>query len=425
MILYATLAKGPKLPLEAQINSTRHFMRELNRLGLTSAIDAGGGFQNYPEDYQVVEQLAAQDQLTIRIAYNLFTQNKGRELDDFKTWTEMVTPGQGDDWYRHNGAGEMLVFSAADFEDFLEPRPDLPAGMEAELEGVVRHLVANRWPFRLHATYDESISRMLDVFEKVDREIPFDGLRWMFDHAETITPRNIERVRALGGGIAIQHRMAFQGEYFVERYGAKAAETTPPIKRMLDAGIPVGAGTDATRVASYNPWTALYWLVSGRTVGGLRLYDAGARLDRHTALELWTAGSAWFSSEQGHKGRIQEGMLADLAVLSDDYFRVDEESIKAIESVLTIVGGRIVFGQGPFGKLSPPALPVLPEWSPVAKVPGHYRPVQQGAVAKLPHQCRGACGVHAHAHDRARKSDVPVSDFSAFWGAFGCSCFAF
>jgi predicted amidohydrolase YtcJ len=424
MILYATLAKGPKLPLAHQINSTRHFMRELNRLGLTSAIDAGGGFQNYPDDYQVVEQLAAQDQLTIRIAYNLFTQNKGRELDDFKNWTEMVTPGQGDDWYRHNGAGEMLVFSAADFEDFLEPRPDLPAGMEAELEQVVRHLVANRWPFRLHATYDESISRMLDVFEKVDREIPFAGLRWMFDHAETITPRNIERVKALGGGIAIQHRMAFQGEYFVERYGARAAETTPPIKRMLDAGVPVGAGTDATRVASYNPWTALYWLVSGRTVGGLRLYDAGARLDRHTALELWTAGSAWFSSEQGHKGRIQAGMLADLAVLSSDYFRVDEESIKAIESVLTVVGGRIVFGQGPFDKLAPPALPVLPEWSPVARVPGHYRPVPQPA-ATLAHQCRGACSVHAHAHDVARKSDVPVSDFSAFWGAFGCSCFAF
>ncbi|WP_198117191.1 amidohydrolase [Massilia rhizosphaerae] len=424
MILYATLAKGPKLPLAHQINSTRHFMRELNRLGLTSAIDAGGGFQNYPDDYQVVEQLAAQDQLTIRIAYNLFTQNKGRELDDFKNWTKMVTPGQGNDWYRHNGAGEMLVFSAADFEDFLEPRPDLPAGMEAELEQVVRHLIANRWPFRLHATYDESISRMLDVFEKVDREIPFAGLRWMFDHAETISPRNIERVRLLGGGIAIQHRMAFQGEYFVERYGARAAETTPPIKRMLDAGVPVGAGTDATRVASYNPWTALYWLVSGRTVGGLRLYDAGARLDRHTALELWTAGSAWFSSEQGHKGRIQAGMLADLAVLSSDYFRVDEESIKAIESVLTIVGGRIVFGQGPFDRLAPPALPVLPEWSPVARVPGHYRPVPQAATA-LAHQCRGACSVHAHAHDVARKSDVPVSDFSAFWGAFGCSCFAF
>ncbi|MCO3502436.1 amidohydrolase, partial [Pseudomonas aeruginosa] len=169
-----------------------------------------------------------------------------------------VKYGQGSDFFRHNGAGEMLVFSAADFEDFLEPRPDLPQTMEQELEPVVRHLVEQRWPFRLHATYDESISRMLDVFEKVDRDIPFNGLPWFFDHAETITPRNIERVRALGGGIAIQDRMAFQGEYFVDRYGAKAAEATPPIQRMLAEGVPVGAGTDATRVSSYNPWTSLY-----------------------------------------------------------------------------------------------------------------------------------------------------------------------
>ncbi|GGX75675.1 amidohydrolase family protein [Massilia dura] len=426
MILYATLAKGPALPLEHQVNSTRQFMRELNRLGLTSAIDAGGGFQNYPQDYQVVQRLAEQDQLTIRIAYNLFTQNKGQELQDFRKWTEIVKPGDGDDWYRHNGAGEMLVFSAADFEDFLEPRPDLPPEMEGQLEQVVRHLVEQRWPFRLHATYDESISRMLDVFEKVDRDIPFDGLHWLFDHAETITPRNIERVKALGGGIAIQHRMAFQGEYFVERYGAEAASHTPPIKRMLENGVPVGAGTDATRVASYNPWTALYWLVSGRTVGGLRLYDAGAKLDRETAIELWTAGSAWFSNEQGKKGRIKEGMLADLAVLSADFFRVDEEAIKSIESVLTVVGGRIVFAQAEFEKLGPPQLPVLPDWSPVNKVPGHYRAVAPAAQkSALPHQCAGACAVHKHSHDVARKSTVPVSDYAGFWGAFGCSCFAF
>jgi predicted amidohydrolase YtcJ len=197
MILYATLARGPTLPRDLQVNSTRQFMRELNRLGLTSAIDAGGGFQNYPDDYAVIEELDRNKQLTIRIAYNLFTQNKGRELEDFQRWTGMVKPGAGSDYYRHNGAGEMLVFSAADFEDFLEPRPDLAAGMEAELEKVVRHLVSQRWPFRLHATYDESISRMLDVFEKVNREIPFDGLHWMFDHAETITPRNIDpRARA-------------------------------------------------------------------------------------------------------------------------------------------------------------------------------------------------------------------------------------
>ena len=425
MILYATLAKGPTLPRDLQINSTRQFMRELNRLGLTSAIDAGGGFQNYPEDYAVVDQLARDDQLTIRIAYNLFTQNKGKELEDFEKWTDMVAPGEGTDFYRHNGAGEMLVFSAADFEDFLEPRPDLAPGMDDELEKVVRHLISKRWPFRLHATYDESIERMLNVFEKVNRDIPFDGLHWMFDHAETISPKNIDRVRALGGGIAIQHRMAFQGEYFVDRYGTEAAKSTPPIARMLEAGVPVGAGTDATRVASYNPWTALYWLVSGRTVGGLRLYDAGSRLSRDTALELWTAGSSWFSSEQGKKGRIQEGMLADLAVLSADFFSVDEEAIKSIESVLTIVGGKIVYGEAEFKPLAPAPIPVLPDWSPVKTIAGHYRPLLQKQTVSIPHQCQGACGVHAHAHDVARKSNVPASNYSGFWGALGCSCFAF
>ncbi len=275
MILYATLAKGPKLPFEYQVNSTRQFMRELNRLGVTSAIDAGGGFQNYPDDYQVIEQLEKENQLTVRIAYNLFTQKPKEELADFKNWTSSVKYGQGSDFLRHNGAGEMLVFSAADFEDFLEPRPDLPGSMEAELEPVVRHLVEQRWPFRLHATYDESISRMLDVFEKVNLDIPFNGLHWFFDHCETISPKNIERVRALGGGIAIQDRMAFQGEYFVDRYGKQAAEATPPIKRMLAEGVPVGAGTDATRVSSYNPWTSLYWMVSGKTVGGMELYPEG------------------------------------------------------------------------------------------------------------------------------------------------------
>ncbi|WP_262032750.1 amidohydrolase [Serratia liquefaciens] len=430
MILYATLAKGPKLPLEQQVNSTRQFMRELNRLGLTSVIDAGGGFQNYPDDYQVISELHDKQQLTLRIAYNLFTQRPKQELEDFQLWTDMLKPGQGTDFYRHNGAGEMLVFSAADFEDFLQPRPDLPEGTEDELERVVRHLVEHRWPFRLHATYDESISRMLNVFEKVNRDIPFNGLHWIFDHAETISERNIERVKALGGGIAVQHRMAFQGEYFAERYGKEAAKQTPPVAKMLAAELPVGLGTDATRVASYNPWTALYWLVSGRTVGGMAMYDDSARLDRETALMLWTQGSAWFSTEQGKKGQIKVGQLADLAVLSQDYFSIPEEQIKGIESVMTVVDGKVVYAAGSFSPLAPPAIPVLPDWSPVTQVSGHYRSAPPSAAARVgvlsqAHQCCGPCGVHAHQHDVARRSSIPVSDDNAFWGAFGCSCFAF
>src|SRR5438445_1057475 len=231
MILYATLAKGPKLPPEQQANSTRHFMRELNRLGVTSCIDAGGGFQNYPDDYQVIEDLHRRGEMTVRIAYNLFTQRPKQELDDFATWVKLTRPGDGSDFYRMNGAGEMLVFSAADFEDFLEPRPDLPPSLEQELTQVVRLLAQHRWPFRVHATYDESISRFLDVFEAVNRETPFGGLCWFFDHAETVTERNLERIKALAGGIAVQHRMAYQGEYFIDRYGASAAAHTPPITK--------------------------------------------------------------------------------------------------------------------------------------------------------------------------------------------------
>src|SRR4030095_12317391 len=160
-ILYSTLAKGPKLPFDQQVNSTRQFMRELNRLGVTSVIDAGGGFQNYPQDYEVVSSLHKEDLLTVRLAANLFTQRANQELDDFSSWVKSVRAGQGDALFRITGAGEMLVYSAADFEDFSEPRPDMPARMEPDLREVVKLLAQNRWPFRLPATYEETITRAL------------------------------------------------------------------------------------------------------------------------------------------------------------------------------------------------------------------------------------------------------------------------
>ncbi|NVN91398.1 MAG: amidohydrolase [Desulfuromonadales bacterium] len=417
LILYASLAMGPKLAFEDQVNSTRHFMRELNRLGITSCIDAGGGFQRYPDDYRVVEQLAAQDQLTVRIAYNLFTQRPREEYDDFAGWTNITSPGTGNDVYKMNGAGEMLVFSAADFEDFLEPRPELVPVMEAELKKVVSLLVEKRWPFRLHATYDESISRFLDVFEGINREIPFNGLRWFFDHAETISAKNMERLHQLGGGIAIQDRMAFQGEYFVARYGQEAARLTPPITEMVRMGIPVGAGTDATRVSSYNPWVSLYWLVSGKTVGGLQLYDTNNRLDRTTALRLYSEGSSWFSGDDGIKGRIAVGQLADLSVLSADYFEIPEEEIKGIEALLTIMGGRIVHGAGEFGSLAPPLPPVSPDWSPTGVYGGAFRnvPVAHAGDADAPAHC---CSNPLHQHTHR------VFGENGHWG-IGCTCFAF
>lgn len=431
-ILYSTLGKAPKLPIEDQINSTRHFMRELNRLGLTSAIDAGGGGQNYPDDYEVIQELHQKEQMTVRIAYNLFAQNAGKELEDYQKWTEMTFPGDGDSLFMMNGAGENLTWSAGDFEDFYEPRPDLPENMEGELEAIVEHLADKKWPFRIHATYDESISRLLNVFERVNEKKPFET-RFIIDHAETVSEKNIERIGALGGGIAIQHRMAYQGEIFVQRYGVEAAKNTPPVKKMLELGVPVGAGTDATRVASYNPWVCLAWLTTGKTVGGFSLYDEQDLLDRQTALKLWTKGSAWFSGEQALKGALVDGEYADLIVLSDDYFTVEGSEIQFIESVLTVMNGKIVYAAAEFKAEDPPLPPASPAWSPVKRFGGQWRPSENRSAPSLaPLQshsamcaCSSSCNMHGHSH--AWMIDMPIhdKDKKSFWGALGCSCFAF
>lgn len=431
-ILYATLAKGPKLPFDYQVNSTRHFMRELNRLGVTGVIDAGGGFQNYPDDYAVIQKLADEGQMTVRLAYNLFTQKPKQEKDDFLNWTASVKYKQGNDYFRHNGAGEMLVFSAADFEDFRQPRPDMPPEMEGELEEVVRVLAENRWPWRLHATYDETISRALDVFEKINQDIPLEGLNWFFDHAETISEQSIDRIAALGGGIAVQHRMAYQGEYFVERYGVGAAEATPPVARMLEKGVKVSAGTDATRVASYNPWVSLSWMITGRTVGGMAIYPRRNCLDRETALRMWTENVTWFSNEEGKKGRIEKGQFADLIVPDKDFFACAEEEISFLTSDLTMVGGKIVYGSGTFASLDEnPVPPAMPDWSPVRSFKGYAAWGEpEGAGKNSLHRlisscgCANDCNVHGHAHANAWGSKAPVSDLKSFWGALGCACWA-
>jgi predicted amidohydrolase YtcJ len=432
-ILYATLAKGPKLPFDYQLNSTRHFMRELNRLGVTGAIDAGGGSQNYPEDYAVIQKLAEDGQLTVRIAYNLFTQKPKAEKADFLNWTRTSKYKQGSDYFRHNGGGEMLVFSAADFEDFRQPRPDMPPEMEGELEEVVRILAQNRWPWRLHATYEETIARALDVFERVNRDIPLAGLNWFFDHAETITDRSMDRIAALGGGIAVQHRMAYQGEYFVERYGPAAAEGTPPIAKMLQKGIPVSGGTDATRVASYNPWVSLAWLATGKTVAGLQLYPRRNCLDRETALRMWTENVTWFSNEEGRKGRIQAGQLADVIVPDRDYFSCPGDEIADTTSDLTMVGGKVVYAAGdfaPYDEAAPP--PAMPDWSPVRSFGGYgawadSKRATESALGRnlaMSCGCANACAIHGHDHASAWSGKLPVADLKSFWGALGCACWA-
>ena len=267
----------------------------------------------------------------------------------------------------------------------------------------------------------------LNVYEKVNRDIPFNGLHWLFDHCETIDDRNIERIAKLGGGIAIQHRMAYQGEYFVERYGAQKAERTPPIRRMLETGVPVGAGTDATRVASYNPWVSLSWLVTGRTVGGMRTLSGGqparsrdraAALDRVQYLVFHRARQE--GSDQGtDSSRISPCYPTTIS-------RFPPRESRTLHLCLTLVGGKVVYGDGDFKDLAPPLPPAMPDWSPVRTFGGYQK---RSADAQRHRKyafaatcgCGAACGVHGHAH--AWGLSVPTDDRS-FWGALGCSCWA-
>jgi predicted amidohydrolase YtcJ len=339
------LLNAPRPDSEDMLIATHRFLRELSRRGVTGVIDAGAA--GFPECYGALRTLRTQNRLNVRTALNVSATHPGREHEDFVRITDALDLA-GDDLLWANGAGEVLLLDGVDHCNFAQPRPELPEDLEAQLEPVVRLLVERRWPFTFSATYDETIRRFLTVLERMNHRLPFDGLRWAVDHAETIQPETIDRVAALGGGITVQHRMAYRGGEFLRRYGPEAARKAQPVMEMLFRGVPVGGGTDGAWLAGANPWEALRWFTTGTTLGGLELWRPDTRLDRTLALRLFTGGSAWFTGEQRRRGTLEPGMAADFAVLSADYFGVPDAELPDLESVLTVVGGRVVYEGGPY-----------------------------------------------------------------------------
>lgn len=371
--LVNTWLRVPRLSPADQILSTRLFMREHNRLGITSVIDAGGGGQNYPDNYAAIAQLAKDKQLTVRIGYELFAQAGGKELENYQAWSKMVKQGEGDDYFRMLGAGEYIVWALGDVTNFAKNPQVIAPVMESQLTAVGKYLASERWPFRMHTSFDATAVRALGVLEQINQEVPLKGLRWGFDHCETLQPKTLERVAALGGSINIQNRMSLDGEAFLGRYGTQVSADAPPIARIREMGIPLACGTDANRATSYNPWIGVYWLVTGKTLGGTKLQGDRNLLNRNEALGLYTAGGAWMSSEEEKKGTLEPGKFADLLILSADYFSVPEEAIKNIESMMTMVGGKVVYGAGPYERLAPPAPEPAQDWLPVKEYGRYYK----------------------------------------------------
>jgi predicted amidohydrolase YtcJ len=334
--IVALFDRLPRPTFDEQVEGTKAFFSELNRLGMTGVVDPGGNNLS-ADDYQALFKVWRDQQMTVRVAYALCGQTPGKEFDELRSLTAMLPMGFGDEMLRFNGIGERITIAMNN--------NDQPA--EADKEAYFRLVLwaAQRgMTLTMHWNRDASVDQLLSIFERVNTTVPIAPLRWSIAHLNDASPRTLQRMKALGLGWTMQDAMYFGGDQVLQQAGREAARRTPPIETARKQGIVIGAGTDAHRVASYNPFTALQWMLDGKTVGGTAMRGPEETPSRLDALRMYTIGSAWFSHDDDERGSLEVGKLADLAVLSQDYMTVPVDRIGETESLLTMVGGRVVYG---------------------------------------------------------------------------------
>ena len=341
--LYSRL---PKPQMEQAIDGTRRFLRELSSLGLTGVIDPGG-HNLAPEDYAALFHLWRAHELPLRVVYSIFAPHPGKELEDFQATTQFMPMGFGDDWLRFNGIGECITWGMYN--------NDTPSEADEEaFYRVARWAAGQGLTLTVHWNNDRSAHHLLDVLERVNREVPIAPLRWSIAHLHDASDASLQRMKALGVGWLMQDGLYFAAPSYIAERGEAQMQRSPPIGSALRLGLRVGGGTDANRVMIENPFVSLRWMLDGLTVDGVETRGPKEIPSRDEALRIYTEGSAWFAHDETRRGRLTPGMLADLAVLSDDYFTVPVSDIMKIKSLLTMVGGQIVYASGPFSGLESP-----------------------------------------------------------------------
>ena len=344
-------AKIPRPPLEQIRQSLRNCFRELNRLGLTSVGDLQTGGVTFVHR-RLLADMANRGELSVRMDYYVAPDDSGDELEQLRMAAEEVKQLPSNDMFRFAGFAETLTPGTGDGDVLANPK-----GFTVETEAkekfrkLLRFFAEAGYNFHLHMTQDNTARQLLTVIEEVNRETPFARQRIAFAHLEDATPETIARIKKLGGGVSVQDRMVLTGERNVELWGQSKARNAPPLRTLIDSGVPLGAGTDAFRSGNYSPMLSLWWLITGKSVAGAPIRDPKQNVTRAEALRMYTMGSAWFTFAEKRKGSIEAGKLADLAVLNADYLTVPEDQIRSIESVLTMVGGRVVYAASPFTSL--------------------------------------------------------------------------
>jgi hypothetical protein len=340
----AIFAKLPQPSAAEQIAGTKKFFREMNRLGVTGIVDPGG-IGMTPQSYTALFQVWRERALTLRVAYTLSALAPGAdEMKTFQDLTQLLPAGFGDDMLRFTGIGEIVTWGMYNNDSPTEQQ-------KRQFYEIAKWAAERGMQLRVHWPHDSSVGQLLDVFEHVDRDVKIAPLHWIVDHLDDASVTNLARVKALGVGWAFQDAMYFSGDRYAKAAGIEAARRAPPLVTGLRMGVIMGAGTDAHRVMSYNPFVALRWMLDGKTVAGTPLHDTAETPSRMEALRFYTQGSAWFAEDEGRRGSLEPGKFADLAVLDRDYLTMPVEEIGHLQSLLTMVGGHVVFATGPFTKL--------------------------------------------------------------------------
>jgi predicted amidohydrolase YtcJ len=317
----------------------------LSQFGLTGVIDPGG-HNLAPEDYAALFQIWRERALPLRVVYSIFAPRPGKELEDFQAYTRFLPMGIGDDLLRFNGIGECVTWGMYNNENPTDANKEefYRVALWAAIQGMT---------LTVHWNNDRSVHHLLDVLERVNREVPIARLRWSIAHLHDASDASLQRMQAMGVGWLMQDGLYFSAPSYIAERGPAQMSRTPPIVSALRLGLPVGGGTDANRVMVPNPFVSLRWMLDGRTVDGIATRGAQEIPSREEALRIYTEGSAWFAHDESRRGRLLPGTLADLAVLSEDYFNVPLLRIAQIESLMTLVGGKIVYAAGPFSSLAP------------------------------------------------------------------------
>ena len=333
----------PKPTMAQQVDGSKKFFREMNSLGITGIVD-GGGVSMYPANYQAVFKLWHDRQLTVRVAYHLCAPKPGSELADLQNLTQLLPQGFGDPMLHFNGPGEILIW--ADWTD-----GDITPDGKAKLAELLRWAASKGYTIQLHWNPDRTVHDLLDVVEDISKDYPVRDLRWTVLHLYNASEDNLKRMKALGLIWGVQDGPYFGGERLQRDVGVEQARGLPPIATALRLGLTVAGGTDAHRVSSYNPFVALQWYLDGTTIGGVKTRGDAEAPSRRQALEMYTRNSAFMANDD-RRGTLEPGKFADLAVLSSDYLTAPVSEIGKIRSLLTMVGGKVVYASGPFEKLA-------------------------------------------------------------------------